>query len=439
MKVIKKLISLASLLIVGTMAPVSALFNNTAKNSVLGDSTLLEKEKNVNSERIPVGDILTTDPIEIIKGTAQNFFNQLKKNVFDFLEKNGIITCLRDKVRWQCLKYYVLNSNSNHNYFIVPISMDNKSFSLVFRSRDMYIIGFVIGNIYYYFNNSEITNLPQLTNTNLRFDSNYNTLVPDGENPEISWSTIVTALASIMNHNPGSPFSREDKENLARIILATAESMRFVRVSRLITNQDQPHFWNELIDVIRNWGRTTDNAVDYIRAHRNLDGWDNPNQILIFTQAMNTVLNPCDNLRERLNLRIDSDLCYLFESEIEINDATIIKDEKNWGYENFVLKVVAKLAKLIRQVGSLETLKEDLLIITANIGGIIVGIGADNNSISKIVWPLGMEAIGLSIAKLMTTLYSYPNAFLNLFKNNNIDSGLRIAYDAESGELYIAK
>ncbi|WP_206780864.1 ribosome-inactivating family protein [Spiroplasma poulsonii] len=99
-------------------------------------------------------------------------------------------------------------------------------------------------NVYYYFNDSTITNVSGTTSSQrMSFGSNYtgsNGLRADERAP-IRWTGIIDAFHQLANYgeNPSFVDSNTLRSSFLRVILATAESMRFREVrNNIISNHN---------------------------------------------------------------------------------------------------------------------------------------------------------------------------------------------------------
>lgn len=74
--------------------------------------------------------------------------------------------------------------------------------SLVFRTTDFYLQGFIRESErnYYHFTDSTITTINNYNSRNLRFESNYNQLV-GGANIIVSRENLVNSFTSLNNRN----------------------------------------------------------------------------------------------------------------------------------------------------------------------------------------------------------------------------------------------
>ncbi len=224
----------------------------------------------------------------------------------------------------------MINNKTQYNFFVVPFSIERDSQSividLVFRSSDFYLQRFTYNTNYYHFSDSTITTISDQTSRNLHFDSNYNTLIGQSD-PSISWVGINQAFNDLINYgeNPDSSSTIATiRGALARVILATAESMRFRQVRTNISNSNNQTFsWrSDFYDTITNWGCITNNAIDYLISHGNLNNFVSRNVILIFTSSMFKYLHKCSNstIRKQRDLN-NNQYCYSLE--------------KNFFYDNY--------------------------------------------------------------------------------------------------------
>ncbi|MBH8623361.1 hypothetical protein TS70_05830 [Spiroplasma sp. hyd1] len=295
----KKLLSLLSVLTIsGTAVPTTIAASPYEKQ---------EENKTQTSTEYSIfkNDASFKTPRLYVNWNANDYFDKLKKQILKSLLDNGIILNLNNSGG---TSYFAIN-NTQFNSFVIPFSVerDNQSINidLVFRSSDFYLQGFSYDTIYYHFSDSTITSINGQTPRNLNFDSNYNTLIGDS-NPTISWSGIEQAFNDLVNYgeNPGN--NSVIRGALARVILATAESMRFRQVRENIErtyNQNIQLYWrDDFYPIITNWSRTTSEAINYLEEHENsLDGFTHISKILIFTSVILMHLNSCGSFYYKNN------------------------------------------------------------------------------------------------------------------------------------------
>ncbi len=160
---------------------------------------------------------------------------------------------------------------------------------------------------YWSFFDATILNIDDVVeNHNLGFDSNYNTLLSNYQ-ANIGWTVIQDAFFQLTNVGTNRPpITQIIKGSLARVILATAESMRFRQVrDNIIENYDTQStssVWGHYRNIITNWGSITQNAINYLSENGNLNNFVNIGRILIFSMAMYNELNNCGNIN-KLNKR----------------------------------------------------------------------------------------------------------------------------------------
>ncbi|WP_342253662.1 ribosome-inactivating family protein [Spiroplasma endosymbiont of Zeiraphera isertana] len=189
---------------------------------------------------------------------------------------------------------YSINSNNNDDdIFIIPIRLnDSPSYSqtidkftcvanpwirgqyentsnndlrLVFRARDFYLQGFIANNNYYYFSDSTTIQYGTTNSINLGYSSNYNVLAGN-DIDTISWENIYNSFNTLQNYNRrhGHDSIRQD---LVRVILATAESMRFYGISKKINEiytNSQTISWQSLTSLTQNWLNISNNVSSWL-------------------------------------------------------------------------------------------------------------------------------------------------------------------------------
>ncbi|MFJ1522676.1 ribosome-inactivating family protein [Spiroplasma sp. ald] len=304
----KKLLSLLSILTIsGTDIPTTTAASpyqkeETIKNIDINYQQTSNLEKLNRSKRNT--NFLKTEAVNV-DWNVRDYFKDLCNKVLKSLLRANIILSISDSnsnVSVVCdTNYYVINSDSNYNYFVVPFNIENRGIiDLIFRSSDFYLQGFTWNTTFYHFSDSTINSIPDQTSHNLGFDSNYNTIVRG--NPSISWTGITQAFNDLFNY--GSDARYRNNTNIiqaafARVILATAESMRFREVRRLIQDNTNNYWETSFHNIITNWDSTTQNAINYLTENGNLNNFVSRNLILIFSYPMLRHLHQCNNRNTR--------------------------------------------------------------------------------------------------------------------------------------------
>ncbi|MGV3278357.1 ribosome-inactivating family protein [Rickettsiales bacterium LUAb2] len=154
------------------------------------------------------------------------------------------------------------------------INADGTDISLVFTDEDLYLQGFITGNgNYYYFSDSEVQeikdpDLKDLKNISLGVSGNYNFLGATGT--QLSYSNINGAINSLHNFTGGG-FTKDDKQNIVRIIFIISEGMRFRSVAKetykLFENPNKLTdnyiiSWDAYKPSLLNWGDLSKKALD---------------------------------------------------------------------------------------------------------------------------------------------------------------------------------
>ncbi|WP_338968587.1 ribosome-inactivating family protein [Spiroplasma endosymbiont of Lonchoptera lutea] len=264
---------------------------------------------------------------------VKEYFKNLFEVIKDLLEK-GIILNISDSLSGNenvCnLNYFSINSNSNYSYFIIPILLEGRDIQLVFRSSDFYLEGVsVVTNNevplswYYHFSDSTITELSGYVSRSFGFSGNYNNLMPmpDSREVMVRWDNNITqAFWDIINYgdNPSSSGNVSViRGALARVILATSESIRFRIVRNSIINYNPIEAnWGFYHNHITNWDVLTNQSIDYVEQHGTLNGFLAAATILMFSRRMDAHLHSC-NRRQARDLNKNVEYCFNVPEKIE--------------------------------------------------------------------------------------------------------------------------
>ncbi|WP_338981793.1 ribosome-inactivating family protein [Spiroplasma endosymbiont of Eupeodes luniger] len=276
----------------------------SAKNEINSLQTSSNNLEKLNRNKRDINSIFKTEAVNVDWNT-KDYFKNLCNKVLKSLLSVEIILSISDSssdISVVCdANYYVINSNSNYNFFIVPFNIESRgTIELVFRVSDFYLQGFTYNTDFYRFSDSTITNIRGQNSYNLGFDSNYNTIVSG--DPTISWTGITQAFNDLFNYGSDARYRNNNniiRAAFARVILATAESMRFREVRRLIQNNTNNYWQTNFYNIITNWASTTQNAINYLTENGNLNNFISRNIILIFSSAMLEHLHQCNNRNAR--------------------------------------------------------------------------------------------------------------------------------------------
>ncbi|WP_342278110.1 ribosome-inactivating family protein [Spiroplasma endosymbiont of Nephrotoma flavescens] len=248
----KKLISLLSFLTISgatmPMVVAAAPYQQTNNLEVLSRV----KITNNNIREIPT----SSSELNINEEFSQvDFYNTITE-IRNWLRNQNILLLTSTNSDGSTTTPYAINTDlqNNNNNFIIPVSFQNRRINLVFRSRDLYLQGYTMignnNNIYYHFNDSTTTNINGYTSWRLGFDGNYNSLLPSEE--YIRWNDILASFNDLINYSEDTTTARSIRRSLGRIIILTAESLRFNSVQSLIDNNfrleqerpERPIYWN---------------------------------------------------------------------------------------------------------------------------------------------------------------------------------------------------
>ncbi|WP_375315135.1 ribosome-inactivating family protein [Spiroplasma endosymbiont of Tipula paludosa] len=186
--------------------------------------------------------------------------------------------------------------------------LEGRDIQLVFRSSDFYLEGVsVVTNNevplswYYHFSDSTITELSGYVSRSFGFSGNYNNLMPmpDSREVMVRWDNNITqAFWDIINYgdNPSSSGNVSViRGALARVILATSESIRFRVVRNSIINYNPINAtWGFYHNHITNWDDLTNQSIDYVDQHGTLNGFLAAATILMFSRRMDAHLHSCN-------------------------------------------------------------------------------------------------------------------------------------------------
>ncbi|RUO85911.1 ribosome-inactivating family protein [Spiroplasma endosymbiont of Megaselia nigra] len=293
----KKLLSLLSVLTIsGTAVPTTIAASpyqkeETIKNSdtnyqqtnnlekIIRIKRAKDKKCNIKDNTLSKG---ITTPKLIISSENNNNYNQNMTDIINFLVQNNILTTFFESSS-NDFRTHAVNPASEYNYFVIPVNIENiGELALVFRTQDLYLQGFIqqtthnlilqdSGN-FYYFSDSTITNINEpiqlnghtinITPQRLDFNSDYGSLIGSSD-PEIKWINIFLAFDAIHKYNGNV---NTLKGALARVILATAESMRFGEINNLInrSNNETFHWNNDIKPIVTNWSKESKKSIELI-------------------------------------------------------------------------------------------------------------------------------------------------------------------------------
>ncbi|WP_342224453.1 ribosome-inactivating family protein [Spiroplasma endosymbiont of Asaphidion curtum] len=281
----KKLLSLLSLLTISsaTMPMVVAtapyqkqetkLINNEINSLETNNLGILKRNKRNNGPyKIREKLILNWD-----KNNYKNSFNK----IINELIKQNILNSIFETNSNNDNSIFEINHNAPN--FIISVFIDDETtINLLFSADNLYLQGFSYGTTFYYFSDSTITSIDGQTSSNLQFNGNYNNLLPSS-NPQITWENILDSFRVLDNYGQGrlSPNNPENKIKLLkaalfRIILVTAEALRFrsiynLIITNIITN-NQPIYWDpesyinqiNIHSTVTNWQSVSNNIIDEI-------------------------------------------------------------------------------------------------------------------------------------------------------------------------------
>ncbi|MBW3058203.1 MAG: hypothetical protein CXB60_03440 [Spiroplasma poulsonii] len=295
--------------------------------------------------------IFTTETLNF-DFSVKEYFKNLCKIMKNLLDKK-IILNVSDSLNGNenvCnSNYFTINSNSNYNYFIIPILVEGRDIQLVFRTSDFYLEGFTIVNreevplsIYYYFSDATITELGGYSSRSFGFSGNYNNLMPTSASngATIRWDNNITqAFWDIINYgdNPSSSGNVSViRGALARVILATSESIRFRVVRNSIINYNPNEAtWEFYNNHITRWSSITEQAINYAEQYGTLNGFWASNIILMFTSGMDAHLHNC-NRRNTRDLN-NNEYCFILPEKNSYfrSDQDISKHEFGYPYSSY--------------------------------------------------------------------------------------------------------
>ncbi|UZQ30665.1 MAG: ribosome-inactivating family protein [Spiroplasma phoeniceum] len=357
----KKLLSLLSVLTIsGSAIPTTIAASSYKKQEKLNIDI---NSKTNNSENLNRGKRQNNNITPEVKVSYEinDYFSDLY-NAINFLQDNANIRLIspQETGGYSSPRIFYVNENSNNQYFIMPINIENdREIRLIFRSNDFYLQGFISGrtcnneflNVYYYFNDSTITNVSEATRSEIiPFGSNYtgsNGLRADERTP-IRWTGIVDAFHQLANYgeNPSFVDSNILRSSFLRVILATSEALRFREVRNNIisnyNNDTSTSNWGWYFDnFLKNWDHISKEALNYLFQLGTLVGFYQLKNINIFSKTLSNYYKSCNrrqarelnnneycfsNIKKDLNLIINNYfLGYLNNND----DKTIIESVKN--------------------------------------------------------------------------------------------------------------
>ncbi len=149
---------------------------------------------------------------------------------------------------------------------------------------------------YYYFDDSEIQFIEGVGfDENLGYNSSYRDLV-DTPNQEITLGGVYNSFNGLFNFSGNNSEKNKLKKFLAKIILATAESMRFSRVKNLIlntyNNNNILNWERDFSSIINNLGTISQNAINYYEENYSFTNFALREVILILTRNAFTYISP---------------------------------------------------------------------------------------------------------------------------------------------------
>ncbi|WP_126821476.1 ribosome-inactivating family protein [Spiroplasma endosymbiont of Megaselia nigra] len=352
----KKLLSLLSVLTIsGTAIPTTIAASGYKKEETIKNKiNYLQSNnlKNLNINKRNNNSPENESPILHISGSVHDFFKDLCK-IIEYLQRNDIIRTIRGQVGAgdpenpiSCgidghtpRENYFINPNSIYNYFIVPVVIEHNEQSqmirLVFSSRNFYLTGFINNGNYYYFNEeNNLDNISGYIGQRLNFNGSYGNLIGSNANPQITWSGIEDAFFNLSNIG-GTNAPSEDilKASLFRVVLSTSESMRFRDVQNLIINSVSSHtfpgipvYWqNNFKDIVKDWSKTTKDAINHLNSNHNLISFDKIHSILVFTYLIANYFNSC-NTRNAGDLN-NNEYCFNVPERVFHYDETNKEDK----------------------------------------------------------------------------------------------------------------
>ncbi|WP_425379787.1 hypothetical protein [Spiroplasma endosymbiont of Stenodema calcarata] len=264
----KKLILMATALSMAGVFIFSAIVSKNKSN--ITDIFRAGQGKNILKD-IRIG------TISINIQRSKRYLELLFKAVLVVLERQNVIQQLENSGANRAL--FAINptyQNDDTSYFIVPMTMYGQQFRLVFRIRDFYLQGVVNyphgEYVYNYFPDATIQSLDEQDDVNKNQkitvvrSSNYNDLMGDGmEMINFDWShDIFASFWNVANVNIFANSSIRPRD-FGRVIVATAEVMRFRSVRTMIGSLDEGAdlTWSDFEPIVRNWSNWTNNAIEW--------------------------------------------------------------------------------------------------------------------------------------------------------------------------------
>ncbi|MFJ1522128.1 ribosome-inactivating family protein [Spiroplasma sp. ald] len=295
----KKLLSLLSVLTIsGTAVPTVIAASPYQKEETINSNINYSQTNNnvenlIRNKRQSRNNIFSRweGTLKINKNDKYKEYQSNIAEIMTFLLKNNIIeTVFENPVEPTSFQYSINRniSNNNYNYFIIPVNVNegqSYSLELIFRSRDFYLQGFRVNDVYYHFSidlqntfNDNLTVYPNssslnIQNVNLGFLGTYRELSVSQGLRQFNWQTIVNSFETIVNY--GINYHRTQDNNLLRpalgaAILVTSESLRFDSIFNLISNNlienNSSLNWTTNIEpIVTNWDRNSRRLVDLYR------------------------------------------------------------------------------------------------------------------------------------------------------------------------------
>lgn len=155
-----------------------------------------------------------------------------------------------------------INKNiSDKEFFTINLIYFDEKISLIYNSKDYYLLGFVEKtNTYYYFSDATLKNIPGVrASKNLGYTGSYIQLGMPGL---FTQANIASYITTLQNFDGSKPVNL--KKPLATIIFSTSEAFRFKSVAKNLyeiieTSNNMDSFTYE--DDVKNWASLSTQAL----------------------------------------------------------------------------------------------------------------------------------------------------------------------------------
>lgn len=162
----------------------------------------------------------------------------------------------------------VLALHSNNTYSFIRIISDRSNIiDLVLSNKNLYVVGFVSGGVFYRFNDAEFSNItfPDIITLPMNISSHYTSLSNRAERGResviVNQISINEATNTLYRMNGNGTVERDEARAFLTLIIGVSESIRFSHISSFIT---QNYYGNSEIGMLysltNQWGSLSDYA-----------------------------------------------------------------------------------------------------------------------------------------------------------------------------------